>query len=342
MKRAQRIIWAVLRTAIGLGLLVYLGVSGAIKWSALLGLASAWKITLVALFILWVDMVVTAWRLCVLLTPRGLHLSLNASLRLTLVGTFFNSFLPGAGGGDVVKIFYATQGNRGRRTEVATILLLDRAAGMFGLLVWPLLVLPLFPEMLRAMPSLNKLMLSAGVVAGAMLVGILVCFSSRVRTSKVLCWVFEKLPGGNHLSLVFDTVHSYRHNIGALWASVGISLLAHTLTVFVTLLAARATVSAAMDWKASVVIPLGFLVNTLPLTPGGLGVGEAAFDALFAGVGLNGGAETLLAWRLIMFLISLLGLVYYLQGRQQFVYSAESAEGLDAPTQLDAGAEVPR
>jgi hypothetical protein len=330
MKRVQRILWAIIRTAIGLGLLVYLGVSGAIKWSALLGLLSAWKITLAALLILYVDMVVTAWRLCVLLAPRELHLSLKSSVRLTMVGTFFNLFLPGAGGGDVVKIFYVTHGNRGRRTELATVVLLDRAAGMFALLIWPLLVMPFFPELLRSMPVLNKLLLMAAIVAATMVIGMLICFSTTVRNSALLSWLFRKLPGGSYLSRIFETMHAYRHNIGTLWASVGISLLAHTMTVFVTLLAARAVISTAIAWKASVVIPLGFLVNTLPLTPGGLGVGEAAFDALFAGAGLNGGAETLLAWRLLMLLISLIGLVHYLQGRRQFVFSAEATPGLDA------------
>lgn len=98
MKRGRRILWAILRATVGVSLLVYLGASGAIKWSALWGLVSAWKITLVALTLLWAELAVGAWRLCVLLAPRGFHLSLNSSIRLTLVGMFFNSFLPGSGG----------------------------------------------------------------------------------------------------------------------------------------------------------------------------------------------------------------------------------------------------
>jgi uncharacterized protein (TIRG00374 family) len=328
MKRASRILWTILRALIGVGLLVYLGVSGAIKWSALLGLASAWRITLLALIILFVDMVVTAWRLCVLIAPRGFHLSLYSSLRLTLVGSFFNAFLPGSVGGDFVKIFYATRGHAGRRTEVATILLLDRAVGMFALLVWLLVFLPLFPALLHTMPILLRLLLVMAVLAAAMLLGAWLCLSVRVRKSDLLSWVFRKLPG-NYMEVIFDTVHAYRNNLGAIWSAFGISLLAQTLNVAVALLAARAIVPAAFTWKASVLMQLGFLINTLPLTPGGLGVGEAAFDALFKGAGLTGGAETLLAWRFLMLLIGLFGLVFYLQGRRQFVYASGTTSAVD-------------
>jgi hypothetical protein len=310
------------------GLLVYLGLSGAIKWSALWGLASAWKITLLALIILWVDMVITAWRLCVLIEPRGFHLSLESSVRLTFIGLFFNLFLPGSAGGDVMKIFYATHGNRGRRTEVATILLFDRAIGMFALLVWPLLFLPFFSGLMHSMPALNRLLLISALIAAGMLLGVCLCFSTRIKNSRLLSWIVRK-PFGPYLRQMFDTVHSYRENISTLWATVGISMIAHTLTVFVTLLGSWAILSGPISWKETILIPLGMLVNSLPLTPGGLGVGEAAFDVLFKGAGLTGGAETLLAWRLLTLLISLIGLAFYLQGRRQLVYAPEASAAAD-------------
>jgi len=42
----------------------------------------------------------------------------------------------------------------------------------------------------------------------------------------------------------------------------------------------------------------GMLANALPVTPGGLGVGEAAFDRLFNLAGFTGGASMLLGWAL--------------------------------------------
>jgi uncharacterized protein (TIRG00374 family) len=320
----MHILFVTLRTAIAIGLLVYLGVSGVISWSALQGLATSWGITLAALVVLAIDVWVIAWRLCVLCKPRGLYLSLYSSLRLTLMGIFFNVCLPGSTGGDVIKIYYATRDNRGQRTEVATIMLLDRAVGLFALMIWPLLAAPLFPQLLRSLPILRLLLWAAAAVSGVMSVGMLVGSTERVRHSRFVAWTFRKLPLGSYAERVFDTIHAYRHNLTALLAAIGLSLLAHTMTIGGTLLAAQAIHPSGFLWQMSMLIPLGFLANALPLTPGGLGVGEAAFDKLFSMAGLTGGAEALLGWRILMIVIGLLGLFFYIQGRQRLIHDASS------------------
>lgn len=325
MKKATRILFAVLRAAIAVGILLYLGTSGSINWSALGGLTAAWPLTLAALGLLLATTVLTAWRLCVLMKPRGLHLSLAASVRLTLIGTFFNVCLPGATSGDVVKIYYATGGRRGQRTEVTTIMLLDRAAGMFALVIWPLLATPFFPQLVGSSAVLRGLLWMAAAVAATMVAGMIVSSSTQVRNSRLLAWAFRKLPLGRYAEKVLDTLQVYRHNTGTLLAAILISLLTHTITIGATLLIAQAINPGGFAWQMSILVPLGFLANSLPLTPGGLGVGETAFNTLFGMAGLTGGAEILLGWRLLTLLCGLGGLVFYLQGRRSFVHSALSA-----------------
>ncbi|MGH9790030.1 MAG: lysylphosphatidylglycerol synthase transmembrane domain-containing protein [Candidatus Acidiferrales bacterium] len=330
MKRSWRIFFGLFRVAIGVGLLWYLGTSGAIEWRALAGLARAWPITLAALSLLLADMMVTAWRLCVLLGARGMHLSVLASTKLTLIGIFFNACLPGSTGGDLVKIYYATEGNRGRRMEVATVILFDRAVGMFGLVLWPLLVTPFFPQLIEQAPVLRVLLWGAAAIAAALLLGFIAAGSQSLRRSRPLQWVFRRLPLGSYAERIFDTVHGYRNRAGAVLGAVAISLLAHTMTVAVTLLLIAAVNPAGAAWPMAVLIPLGHLTNTLPVTPGGLGVGEAAFNKLFSLAGLTGGAEGMLGWRLLTIMIGLLGMVFYLQGRSKVVHDApESAPPLD-------------
>lgn len=323
MKKLTRVIFTVIRIGIGIGLLVYLGRSGVIDWAKLGGLFRAWPITMAAFFLLLIDMVVTAWRLCVLLKPRGMNLSVAASSKLTLIGIFFNACLPGSTGGDVVKIYYIGEGNRGRRTELATIVLFDRAAGMFALMIWPLLAAPFFPSLISAVPALRAILTGAGLVGLGLLIGFLVARSEAIRRSRWMNWLLGKLPLGGYLTRIYDTVFAYRHNTLTVLAAVGISLLAHTMSVGVTMLMAAATNPAGVAWEMAVVIPLGHLANTVPLTPGGLGVGEAAFDKLFTMAGLSGGAEALLGWRVMTIMVGLVGLFFYLQGRKKFVHLAE-------------------
>lgn len=330
MKRFTRVAIVIGRTSLGLGLLVYLGVSGSINWRALLGLLRAWPVTVAALLILFLDTALMAWRLSLLLKPRGFFLPIECSLRLTLIGIFFNLFLLGATGGDVVKLFYATQGNPGRRTEVATIVLLDRVVGMFALLILPLLLAPIFPHLFASSPILRHLLRLVTMLAIAMLVGLMICFSSRVRNLRLVSWIFEKVPGGAYVETIFDTVHNYRHDLHTLSASAGIALITHVLATVVTLLSMRAINPVGFSWAMAALIPLGHLANSLPLTPGGLGVGEAAFRALFTLGGLTGGAEALLGWRMLNVLIGLLGALFYLRGRKRFVFASNSSEGSDA------------
>ncbi len=325
MKSVRSAIFALVRVGLGLGILIYLGYSGAINRRALLGLASTWPLTLAAFVLLCLTVVLTAARLSILFRPQGLRLPLGLSVRLTLLGSLFNFFLLGSSGGDLIKFFYMTRENDGRKTELITIGLFDRAMGMFALLLWPLLVAPLFPALI-ANQILRKLLWSSGLLALTMLVATLMCFSRRIADSRALALLFEKLPSGEYIRRVVNTVRAYRHHVSTLVAALVIALATHTLSIAATLLIARATNPVGNLWPASLLIPLGFLVNTLPLSPGGLGVGEAAFNALFSLVHLTGGADALLGWRLLNIVISLPGLAVYLQGRSRFVTSAEKFE----------------
>ncbi|MBI3484077.1 MAG: flippase-like domain-containing protein, partial [Acidobacteria bacterium] len=125
MSGAKQILFTILRTVMGIALVVYLWRSGAIKWTAMTGLVTQWKIALAVVALLLLDAAALGWRLRVLLDPRGFHLPMVPAFRLTMIGVFFNLCLPGATGGDLVKIYYATEGNPGRRTEVGTIVMLD-------------------------------------------------------------------------------------------------------------------------------------------------------------------------------------------------------------------------
>jgi uncharacterized protein (TIRG00374 family) len=325
MKRIPTQLFTVARIALALGVLLYLSVSGVINWAALGGLAVSWPLTLVAIAILVLNQLISAWRLCVLLRPRGFQLSLPASFRLTMVGAFFNVCLPGSVGGDVVRIYYATEGNEGRRAEVATIMVLDRAIGMLALLLWPLLVAPVFLSLLSANDSLRMLLLGAAGLAVAMIAVMLLGTLSAVRHSRLVEWTIARLPLGGCMAQVVDTIHDFRNHAGALVAALGISLLAHTTAVAVTLIVARAISVNGFAWSMAMLLPLGFLVNAVPFTPGGLGVGEAAFGHLFALAGLEGGPEVLLGWRIVLLIGSLVGLAYYIPGRQRWIHQADEA-----------------
>lgn len=320
---AGQILVTLLRFAIGIGLLAYLAKSGIVDFRALSKLFAVWPITLAAVALLLLDSALMSVRLSWLFEPQGLTLHFGTSMVLTLVGFFFATFLPGSAGGDLAKLFYTARGNGGRRSEIITVVLLDRTIGLFSLLLLPLIFAPMFAQPLRSVISLPTLLLIAGLFELGVTAGFLLCLFSD---SFINC-----IPGSapNRLTIygvvrqVLGTIATYRHNCGVLFAALGASLLANLLLVFVTMLGVLAIAPSSWTPKMFVVIPIGHIVNSIPLTPGGLGVGETAFNALFNLTERSGGAEALLCTRVWMALVGLIGFVFYLRGVRREVFAEE-------------------
>jgi uncharacterized protein (TIRG00374 family) len=319
MARIRQHVFAIFRTAFGLGLVVYLVVSGTIDGAALMGLAQHWPVAVVALGCVFGAVCLVSWRLCLLMQPQALHLSFSASLRLTLIGLFFNTCLPGATGGDIVRIYYAAKDNPGRRIEIVTIFLLDRVAGMFGILLLPLLLLPFFAQALASQPILQTLLWATAVGLSIVIIGMGCAMSARICESRVVSQLLQQIPRGQYLARVLATCQTAGSHPGSLGVSLIVSLGVHVSMTLATLLIVQVTHPEGVSLLMALLIPLGFVANALPLTPGGLGVGEAAFDQLFQLVGFSGGAVALLGWRLLMLLIGLPGLVVYIFAKQHAV-----------------------
>ena len=320
----------ILRLAFGVGILVYLTKSGQINFPSLAGLFHKWPITITAFLFLLLDILMMSIRASLLFRNARLSLSLSNSLQLNLVGFLFSTFLPGAAGGDIAKLVYATKENHGRRAEVATVLILDRLVGLFSLVLLPLLFAPFFPALLRSVPVLRRLLYMDALLAGSMLFGVaLVMFFSPARSW--LSWLLSRWPSIKNLALrVLDAMATHGKARGTLFFALILSLLANLALIVVTALGLYAVSPASFSARLAIVAPMGHLVNSLPLTPGGIGVGESAFNALFNLTGMNGGAETLLCVRLWNISVGLLGLFVYFFGLGRIVHPYEDEVNSDA------------
>lgn len=329
------------RLAAGLGILVYLSHSGIIDFRSLLRLLTAWPLTLAASAILLTDMTLMAVRISLLFRAQNLQLSVLNALQLTLMGSFFSTFLPGTVGGDLPKLYYAVKGNLERRTEVATIVLLDRILGLFSVLLPPLLAAPFFPDLIRSWPILRDLLLIDGLLAVGMLAAAALCMYSRAVRQFLSHSILGRTPLKNTAGRVLDTIAGYRRAPGTVLATLGLSFVANLSVIAVTALAVLALNPAELRWRMLFVVPMGQIVNSLPLTPGGIGVGETAFNSLFHLAGIQGGAEALLCWRVWNGLIGLLGLGVYVSGLGRVVFDRpEESDSRRSPAysvEFDAG-----
>lgn len=174
---------------------MYLAREKIIDLHALPRLISAWPITIAAILLSLADLALMAKRLCYLFDPQGVAVSFGAALQLTSLGSFFGTFLPARTGGDVAKVFYASRGNRGRRTEIIiTMLLLDRLLGLFSLLLCPLLVAPMFPQLLRAR-AIGAMLLVVLIPTFAILCVFLLCLVAPTFVDRLIQGPMKLMPG---------------------------------------------------------------------------------------------------------------------------------------------------
>ena len=321
----RRAVWMLVRLAIATGLLAYLTKSHAIDFRALSKLITAWPISLAALVLMFLDIAFMAARLSLLFRPPGLRLSFENSLELNLVSSFFATFLPGAAGGDLAKLYYAAAENKGRRTEIITVAIFDRVIGLFSLLLLPLFVAPFFPQLIQAVAVLRALLVLSFVLALCVLLAFLACLFFPATVVRLWRFSLRFAALQNLAERALVAIQSYRRSPSTLFAALGLSLLANLTLIAVTALAILVLHPSSMSMKMCLVIPLGDLANNLPLTPGGLGVGESAYNALFHAVGLEGGAEALLSWRIWRAAVGLIGLALYLRGPGRAVYEGKTS-----------------
>lgn len=280
-----------------------------------------WPLTLVAIALILLHLTLISWRLSMLFQPQGLALPLKTSFRLTLIGLFFDIFLPGASGGPVAILFYATRENSGRRTQVATVVVFDRIVGLFSLLALPLIFAPTFWPLVSRVHTLGVIVGTYAVIVTSLLGLLLLCLGRPSGVSH-----FADIVGYSSLRRfalrALETVRAYRGHSKTLWAALGLSLLANLSMVGVIAVGLRIVNPASVVWRLCLIVPIGQIANSLPITPGGLGVGEMAFNTLFKLSGLAGGAEAVLCWRVWAALVSGLGLFYYVRGMERRIVTA--------------------
>jgi uncharacterized membrane protein YbhN (UPF0104 family) len=213
----------------------------------------------------------------------------------------------------------------------------DRVIGLVGMLVFPLMAALTFPAVARLHPAIVSILWWAAALSGsAALVAFLLWGpASRAWAARLLM----RLPRGILWTRAALALRTFRQHRGPMAVALGLSLAATMLGVASMVLLARATGSTGSAQIMLVLLPVGSLINAIPLTPGGLGVGEVAMDRLFALAQLTGGATVLMSWRLLLLVPASVGLLLYVQGRADFIaaYPAPDAvrpERQDVPSGL--------
>jgi hypothetical protein len=317
--RWQTWIKAGFRVGVGLGLLAAMIWFNREKFAELRAQPLRWSVLALAAVIALAAILLTFFRWYLLVVAQGLPFRIRDSLRIGFIGFLFSQVIPGAVSGDLVKVWMLAREQERRTVAVATVVL-DRIVGLYALaLVAGLASLVSWPR-LRRVPALRDLVMWVVLVVAIGTAGFAILFAPFLYRGKWLETVTKLRVVGGLFRELLGAITVYQGKWRVILISVLVSVVGH-----VGFISALYCVAGALEgpmWPARVhfvVAPLGLMINAVPFSPGGLGVGEAAMQLLFSAVGENGGNAFLmmLGFRAIFWVISLIGVGYFLRGASE-------------------------
>jgi|GEM_PF-6539365 len=236
------------------------------------------------------------WRWAMILVPRKLTLTDHwLFFRATMLGLFYNLFMPSSVGGDILK-WTALEPLKLAKKSVILTMLIDRVLGVLGLITlgYGGLVAAHFGNLL-AVPELMWQVMTAAF-------GVVVAFLVLISTD----WKWRQLPLLNKFGWVAEMESHIERHRPQFWAAFILSLIIQLIGVIIMFVLGKAVGFKLSLLQFLIIEPaLGVAVG-LPLNFAGFGATEVGFVYFF---GLLGEASTT-----VLALTSLMAAIRFIVG----------------------------
>jgi uncharacterized membrane protein YbhN (UPF0104 family) len=165
--------------------------------------------------------------------------------------------------------------------------------------------------------ALHSLLMVMSLLYAGFCVAWAFVFSRRLFETQVLQKVLGQWLKSEKLLKTYTEIASYRDHKPAFIKGFFLTLIAQSFAVvffvYVGSLVYEGQIPLAIYFFA---VPVGFMATAIPISPGGVGVGQAAFYFLFNtayGKTTDVGSATITAFQAVLFCLSLLGAIAYIQ-----------------------------
>ncbi len=229
-----------------------------------------------------VVMAAAALRWNVLLKVQGIRLGGRRVSALFMIGMFFNQFLPGGTGGDIVKTYLLVKETPGKMTGALLAVLFDRIVGLVALVAITGTLIGLRYDFLAQTPDTRALLWTLLAILGFSIVSLGSTFV--ISGFNLLDRLPSKFPGREKLIELSAAYHLYARHWSATAAAFGCSLVAHlgTFTTFFCVAYAFRTQVAALDFFA--IMPIERTISSMPISFAGVGVREHILQVMLGGL----------------------------------------------------------
>jgi glycosyltransferase 2 family protein len=214
----------------------------------------------------------------ILLRVQKIELSIPRVSGLSIIGMFYNQFLPGGTGGDIIKSYLLLKETPGKKAGALLAVVFDRFVGLVALVAITVTLLSLRFDLLSRTPETQRLLWVLLFLLGSS-IGALV--TSFVISGFNLFYLLpDKFPGRDKLIEVSAAYHLYARHWVATLLAFGASLAAHlaTFTTFLCVAYAFHAGVKVIDFFA--VLPIERTITALPISFAGVGLREQILQVL--------------------------------------------------------------
>jgi uncharacterized protein (TIRG00374 family) len=300
------------------------------------------KYLLAAVFIIPLSFLLTSIRWHLLLESLEIRLSPFRTFVLNCVGAFYNAFMPGTTGGDLVKAYYASR-HTTHRTRAVLSVIIDRIIGLLALFI----VGGTMAAYQWHIPDCRRVAVASWGVLACVAAGCVVFYSRLLRRFTGLDFILRRLPMQRHVAKVVEAMEIYRHRPLPILMALLLSFPVHITAILSATFAGWAFGLKMPVFYYWVVVPVIALVGAVPISPQGIGVMEAFAVELTRrhGVSIGQAFALTMSIRLVQIVWNLVAGVFVFRGgyhapSEKEQRAMESDEG--GPASIAQGREPDR
>jgi len=272
---------------------------------------------LLSLLLMAITILLGVARWSMALQVQGLHLGGWRAMQISFVAHFFNSFLLGSTGGDLMKAYYAARETHHKKTEAVVTVFVDRLMGLWAMLLFAgLMLLPNLP-LVAANERIRLLgLVILGLLAACTLLVALAFYGGVSKGwSGARGWL-RRLPKGAWLERSLESCRQFGKTPWFVVKALALSMALNLVTVLQVFVLSRGLQQSVPLMALLAIIPMIICLSAIPVTPSGLGVRENLFVFTLAGPSLGVPATIALSLSLLAYagslFWSLVGGVVYL------------------------------
>jgi hypothetical protein len=249
------------------------------EMAQLLGRANPWWL-LAGFVVSGLVEVIAGVRWHLLLRVQGIDFGAWRLIALLLIGVFFNFFIPGGTGGDVVKIYYLLKETPGRRAPALLSVFVDRLIGLLALSVVAGAFVLTHWSWMTSSPDTARYVWTTLIILGASLGGL--HFTYIVTRHNLIHKLPARMPGRDKLAELALAYKLYGKAWGVSLTALLLSIAAH-FGYFATFYFAG---EAFRDGSTRIpsfgelctIMPVVNTITAMPISVGGIGVREGLFQ----------------------------------------------------------------